>query len=676
MKAAAHQELTTLNRYALTLCVGWAVLVAVSYLLFARSEEQRMGEVALSIARSSHDKDLVYRMWNSMHGGVYVPVTEKTQPNPYLEVPNRDVTTTEGLRLTMVNPAYMTRQVHEIGQEHYGIKGHITSLTPIRPANAPDEWETKALHRILADKLNEYSEIMTEDGQQVLRYLKPLVTEEPCLKCHAIQGYKVGDIRGGIGVTVPMDSFADIVRSDMTKVLFLHASILVMGLTIILLGRWLLSVQIVKRIALFNEASAARLSADEANLAKSKFLATMSHEIRTPLNGIMGMIQIARETPLDPEQRECLDLALDSSRNLMAILNDILDLARIESGRMELSPGNLAVGPFFALFRSLFGKQLEKKGLEFRIELNPGLPETIVADEGRLRQVLFNLLGNAVKFTKAGAVTLEASMTMPCGPDRPGRLLIVVGDTGPGIPDDKLESIFNPFTQLDSGSTRVHGGAGLGLSIVLRLAGLMGGNLCVESETGLGTWFYLTLPVAAGGEGLAQREGTARSIDHSPPTQTAAEAANTSQEARSGEENPHAPIPRRILVVEDDAVNRAAALGLLRKMGHKPVGAAGGEEGIKAFLGESFDLVLMDVEMSGMDGLETARRIRALHGGRGKSTPILAFTAHAMSGDRERFLAKGFDGYVSKPVEKAELAQAIEQATAGRGAARAATRRS
>jgi signal transduction histidine kinase/ActR/RegA family two-component response regulator len=663
MKPPAHQELTTLNRYVLTLCAGWAILVAVSCLLFARAEEQRMVEVALSIARSSHDKDLAYRMWNSMHGGVYVPVTEKTQPNPYLEAPDRDVTTTGGLRLTMVNPAYMTRQVHELSKEHFGIKGHITSLTPIRPANAPDEWEAKALNRILAQRLTEYHEVLEESGQQSLRYIKPLLTAEPCLKCHAKQGYKVGDIRGGIGVTVPMDFFADIVRPDMTKVLFLHTSILVMGLTIILLGRWLLSIQIVKRIALFDEASAARLAADKANRAKSMFLATMSHEIRTPLNGIMGMLQIAREGRLAPDQRECLDVALGSSRNLMAILNDFLDLARIESGRMHLVQEQINVPVFFQLFQSMFGMQARQKGLSFDMELDPGLPETLVADEGKLRQVLFNLLGNAVKFTSSGSVSLRVSMIGPPNGDRPGRLLLAVGDTGPGIPDEELNSIFTPFTQVDSSSTRQYGGTGLGLSIVHRLVRLMGGEICVASEPGQGTTFFIVLPLTQ-----ASPRPAADSDPHAPAALPGgAEPSMAPPDADQSKLAP--PASYAILVVDDDPVNRAAALGLLRAMGHKPTGAQDGEEGVSACLSAHFDLVLTDVEMPGADGIETARRIRDLAGGRDKAPPILAFTAHAMAGDRERLLARGFDGYVAKPADKQELAKAIEKAMAGRGAA-------
>ena len=632
------EELSTLKRYAKTLVCVWTGILCLSLFLFIQTKQNQMSTVALNLAVTSHAKDVIYRMWNASHGGVYVPITESTQPNPYLTVPGRDVTTTDGLRLTLINPAYMTRQVHSMGPDQAGIITHITSLKPIRPGNAPDAWEEKALRAIESENLKEYSATETINGVKHLRYIKPMITEERCLKCHAQQGYKVGDVRGGVAVAVPVPGLMGIYKVEVASVLVLHVVLWSLGLAAIVHGRRYLASQIGWRIGLHEQAEAAKLSAEAANHSKSEFLATMSHEIRTPLNGIMGMIQLTQSEPLSDSQRKYTKLALDSSRNLLSILNDILDLSRIESGKVEMTSNEFSPRKLLLSLSDIFKRELERKGLTFKLDIDPALPESIITDEGRLRQILFNLLGNAVKFTDSGMISMAAYVTAPHSAEKPPKLIVSVSDTGPGIPSSKLDAIFKPFTQLNGSSTRQHGGTGLGLAIVHRLASLLGGALCVESEAGHGCTMNVNIPIGIG----------------VPSTETSPQAVDPARK----------PASLSILLVEDDPVNRLAAKGLLEILGYAVHTAASGEEALAAFQNRNFDLVIMDVQMPGMNGVEAARRIQNLPGGKGSVVPILAFTAHAMRGDRERLLRDGFDGYVSKPVEMDALRQAVDAALA------------
>ncbi|MEO5365316.1 MAG: ATP-binding protein [Magnetococcus sp. WYHC-3] len=751
---------------------GWlflTLLVAVSYGYRQNVNDAHVRQLAIDNARAHFAKDLAFRHWATRHGGVYVPTDARTPPSPYLaHLPERDITTPSGVKLTLMNPAYMLRQLMQEYPGMYGARGRITSLQYLNPINAPDDWEQTAL-KDFEHGVEEKLEFIQLHGEPQLRLMRPMYVVPGCLKCHGHQNYHVGDVRGGVGVLIPMQPYLDArAQLDRGNLVF-HLMFWAGGLVVVggwrrameqresenlrarralqeseerfrILARaspvgvfftdpggkcqfanekwadltrrppetfigqglpqvvhprdranvarsweetitrgipsrhefqlevpenaegpWVLAetlpltdsegqitghvgilTDISHRVAWEEQLRLSKEKAEQATRAKSDFLAAMSHEIRTPMNSVLGMAELLSEQIQVPEQRLMVEVLERNGRSLLALINDILDLSRIESGHITLHPEPFDLAELIADVMAIMGAIDREKSLERQQQVH--LPHGTLrqGDPSRLRQILLNLLGNAIKFTLHGHVTLRVSESPQ--PTDGARVSFVVEDSGIGIPHEVQQTIFLPFTQGDNSVRRRFGGSGLGLAICRRLALLMGGDISVHSIPGQGSVFQVDINLPALGDHAAI-----------PSPQEPSVAATTPGAAT-------VLAGRSVLLVEDSADNVTLMRAYLKQTGVLLTVAGNGREAVQAVQQQPFDLIFMDIQMPGMDGLEATRIIRAWETEQGRRpVPILALTAHALTGDMEQSLAAGCDAHLVKPISKRTLLRSMEQ---------------
>ena len=470
------------KRSVINLIIVWFLLICSSLIWNIYLIKENNQKLILNKSKSFFEQIVVTRLWNSNHNGVYVPVTSKNQPNEYLEDSLRDITTTDGMELTKVNPAYMTRQISELINKDFDVQFHMTSLNPLRPKNKADEWETQALQSF--EKGNkETLELTTINSVKNYRYMAPLVTKKSCLKCHGDQGYKLGDIRGGISINFPADYYISLENKSVFSTILLHLLIFITGfLGVLIFNKRLTSA--------YDKIESKNAELIESNATKDKFFSIIAHDLKSPFNSIVGFSNILVERTKEKEHSEFEKISkiiLHSSERALDLLNNLLVWGQTQTGKLNCKPEYFKIASLIKENIQLLTSVAEHKSIV--IENKVLNDAKVYADSDMINAIIRNLLSNALKFTNKGGKIIisinESSQKM---------VVVNISDEGVGIPPKQIEKIFMVAENHSTPGTQNETGTGLGLILCKEFIEKNKGEIWVESTLGKGSTFSFSIP--------------------------------------------------------------------------------------------------------------------------------------------------------------------------------------
>lgn len=662
-------------KYYILLIFFWTFLIGGLLIYQFNNISKETDRIIRTEAIANFNKDKAIRFWAAEHGGVYVPIDSITPPNPALShLPERDIKTPSGKQLTLMNPAYMIRQLNEYFAEYYGIVGHITSEKLLRPENKPDDWEQNALKQFEkgVKSISGYSDI---NGEPYFRLMQPMVTKSTCLKCHGHQGYKVGDVRGGVGIAIPLKEkylFEKKVKKQNAVTFIILWFLGLIGITfgykkvnssmkrkeevqeaLIVQNNELISTK--KDLLIKNneyqavneeltattdalrmtnqELTEAKTKAEESDRLKTEFINNMSHEIRTPMNGILGFANFLNKPELSDEKRSFYtSIIKNSGVQLMRIIDDILEISKLNTKQVQVNEETVCLNDLITEQFLIFDIKANETNLP--IYLNKTLSDetsTIFTDRVKLNKVLSNLIENALKFTTKGYVEIGYVLKSE---NEATWLEIYVKDTGVGIKPEKKESIFQRFSQEETDLSKKAGGLGLGLAIAKENTELLGGKISVESKKGEGAKFIVNIPYK--------------------PTK-----GNDNKQFFLDNDLKEVHDEYTFLIVEDEEVSFLFIETILVELYEekcKVIHARNGKEAVNYIQADNeIDIVFMDLKMPEMNGFDAAKEIRKLN----KEIPIIAQTAYTSDKDKKKAIMAGCNELITKPIDETQMKKII-----------------